>query len=70
MQVTTNIDFFEVSLVDARHIKSKWQAHFLQVFPVLMEELPDTHESDRECFEKNWRGDPSVTYDQFVKNKD
>ena len=63
-----NVQFFEVSLVDASHIKSKWQAHFLQVFPTEWDSLPAIHDSDRECFEQQWRGDPkSLTYEQFLE---
>lgn len=41
------IKFYGVSLVEA-DIKSKWQAHFFQVFPVneVYDKLPETHESD------------------------
>jgi hypothetical protein len=59
--------FLGSSIVDASFIKSQWQAHFLQIFPLQMEKLPKTHESDRECFEKNWKGDSYTTYDQFMK---
>lgn len=61
--------FFEVSLVDA-DIKSQWQAHFLQIFPIesVMSKLPRTHVSDKELFIKEWRGAASVTYEQFMKD--
>jgi hypothetical protein len=59
-------NFFKVSLVDASNVKSQWQAHFLQVFPLELDKLPRIHESDRQCFEKYWEGDKHTTYDQFM----
>lgn len=59
-----------VSLVDASHVKSQWQAHFLQLFPIGMDKLPRTHESDRQCFKDHWKGDPEMTYDALVGRSD
>jgi hypothetical protein len=56
-----------VSIVDASEIKSQWQAHFMQIFPVNMDNLPQNHESDKECFEKNWRGPEQITFEQFIE---
>jgi len=65
-----NINFIEISHVDASFIKSKWQAHFTQIFPLRMDELPATHPSDKEFFEEHWKGDKHTTYEQFMeKNK-
>jgi len=59
--------FLSVDFVDASMIKSQWQSHFLQVFPIEFSNLPSTHESDKECFEKNWKGDSYTTYEQFME---
>jgi len=59
-------NFLKVSVVDASFVKSKWQAHFMQLFPIKMDELPETHESDKAFFEKHWRGDKHTTYKQFI----
>ena len=60
-----NLTFFEISVVDASGIKSQWQAHFTQVFPLNMSELPATLPSDKEFFEEHWKGDNHTTYKQF-----
>jgi len=59
--------FCGVFLVNA-NIRSQWQAHFLQIFPVepRMSELPKTHESDKECFEKFWKG-PEMSFEIAMK---
>jgi len=67
MDSTAKCDFFEISWVDASGIKSQWQAHFTQVFPLNMSELPVTDPSDKEFFEKHWKGDNHTTYEQFMK---
>jgi len=54
-------------MVDASMIHSQWQAHFMQVFPFEFEKLPRTHESDKECFDRNWKGDNYTTYEQFME---
>jgi len=59
--------FFSVSMVDASMIKSKWQAGFMQIFPLDFDNLPLTHESDKKCFERNWKGDGYTTYEQFME---
>ena len=48
------VKFYDISLVEA-DIKSKWQAHFLQVFPIqeVYDKLPATHESDKKVLEKH-----------------
>ena len=61
------LKFISIDMIDASMIKSQWQAHFMQVFPLNMDNLPLTHESDKECFDKNWRGDTYTTYEQFVE---
>lgn len=61
-------DFLSVGLVDASHIKSQWQANFMQLFPWKYSELPKTHKSDREFFNENWDGCPATTYDEFMLN--
>lgn len=50
----SGLKFYGVSLVEA-DIKSKWQAHFLQVFPIseVYDKLPATHESDKEILKKS-----------------
>jgi hypothetical protein len=60
------VSFVECSIVQA-DIKSQWQANFMQIFPTLYDELPQVHESDRECFIKFWEGDPDITYDKFME---
>ena len=57
--------FFNIGMVNASHIKSQWQAHFLQIFPLRLDELPKTHESDKKCFEDNWRGG-ITSYEDFM----
>ena len=59
--------FFSVSLVDATGIKSKWQAHFTGVYPIIYDKLPDTLPSDKEFFEKHWKGDNHTTYEQYME---
>jgi len=59
--------FFGVSLVDAICIKSKWSANFNQVFPFGYKDLPNTHSTDKEMFQENWKGDKSTTYEQFMR---
>ena len=69
------VEFIEISHVDgqlihrnynASFIKSQWQAHFMQIFPLNMSNLPATHPSDKGFFEKHWEGDNHTTYEQFV----
>ena len=55
-----------ISMVDASGIQSQWQAHFLQIFPIQMDTLPQTHESDRECFKQHWQGIP-MSYETFMR---
>lgn len=47
------VKFHDISLVKA-DIKSKWQAHFFQIFPIneVYDKLPATHESDKEILER------------------
>jgi len=63
------LKLISISHVDASGIRSQWQADFLQVFPLRYGNLPATHFSDKECFEKHWRGDNYTTYEQFIKRK-
>ena len=49
----------------ARIIKSQWQAYFLQIFPFYFSDLPQTHPSDRQCFERCWEGSP-MSYESFM----
>jgi len=60
--------FLSIGLIDASHIKSQWQAHFTQLFPCRFSELPRTHESDRDFFKENWKGNPEIGYDEFMLN--
>ena len=61
------VKFISIDVVDASMIKSQWQAHFMQIFPLRLDMLPRTHESDKECFDKNWKGDSYTTYEQFME---
>ncbi len=61
------LTFIAVNMVDASMIESRWQAHFMQIFPLCYKELPLTHESDKEFFDKNWQGDNYTTYEQFME---
>lgn len=56
-----------VSLVDASHIKSQWQAHFMQIFPICMDNLPRFHKSDKSFFNENWQGDHNYSFDEFIE---
>lgn len=47
-------------------IQSQWQAHFLQIFPFNMENLPSIHPSDKSVFKKYWSG-PPINYSQAMK---
>jgi len=64
--VQTGFQFSEVSLVQA-DIRSKWQAHFMQIFPIadVYDKLPAEHESDKACFDKYWLGPKGMTFEQF-----
>ena len=55
-----------VSWVEA-DVKSQWQANFMQIFPLNYNKLPKIHESDKEVFDKEWRGDSYTTYEQFMQ---
>src|ERR1035437_3598453 len=54
--ISSQVRLITCDLVDAGYIHSQWQAHFCQVFPIGMDKLPRTHESDRDFYDKNWRG--------------
>ena len=54
--ISSPVGFISVDFVNAGYIKSQWQAHFCQVFPIEMHNLPKTHESDQAFFEKYWQG--------------
>jgi len=54
----------DISLVRA-DILSQWQAFFLQIFPLDFPALPQTHTSDRQCFETHWHG-PPMSYEVFM----
>jgi len=56
-----------LSIMDASFIKSKWQANFMQIFPLEYNKLPKIHELDKKCFDNNWKGDDYTTYEQFMK---
>ena len=60
--------FFEVSMVSGppEGIRSKWQANFMQLFPIKYDLLPAKHEYDKDFFEKYWSGDNYTTYEQFI----
>jgi hypothetical protein len=65
-----NPRFMDVSFVET-HIRSQWQAHFMQVFPIGMSDLPMTHPSDEAFFNQNWRGPKEqdgapMTYQRFM----
>jgi len=53
-----------ISFVSA-DIRSQWQANFMQIFPINYSSLPVEDETDKEVFEKNWMGDPKITFEQF-----
>ncbi len=62
-----DFNLIAVSMVDASMIKSQWQANFRQIFPIKYEDLPPTLPSDKQFFEKYWKGDSYTTYEQFIK---
>jgi hypothetical protein len=61
--------FIEISTVDASGIQSQWQAGFTGIYPLKYNDLPATHPSDKEFFEKHWRGDNYTTYEQFINKE-
>jgi len=68
LNMGTTMSNMGISFVDASNIKSQWQANFLQIFPVNYSALPTEHESDKKCFEQEWRGDSHTTFEEFKKN--
>lgn len=61
------LQFISIDMVDASMIQNQWQAHFMQIFPLNLSELPLIHSSDKEFFDENWRGDNYTTYGQFME---
>jgi hypothetical protein len=58
-------------MVDCSDIKSQWQAYFSGRFPVDMNSLPETHESDEAFFKSHWQGEKEwhglpMTYRAFM----
>jgi hypothetical protein len=65
--ITTGVTFFDISVVKCPEMQSQWQAGFMGIFPVNCLSLPATHPSDKEFFEKHWKGDNYTTYEQFTE---
>lgn len=48
----------------SHEIKSKWQADFLQVFPMNYDKLPYEHSTDKDVFEEFYSAD-DLTFEEF-----
>ena len=67
ISIAAMAEMVDISLVEAKDIRSKWQANFLQIFPLDFPSLPETHRSDSRVFYRHYRGSEKLTFNQFVR---
>ncbi len=60
------LNMISVSFVNTKDaIRSKWQANFLQIFPIEYNASPKEHYTDKHMFDRYYCGKKDYTFEEF-----